>query len=160
MVRDAGKARLESAYPLARKSKTLAIGPGGAFFFNVGSETAEESARRILETCGTIVGAPCMIVAVNDSFVVPVPINLRAVGFFRPDHNASIAAEARDDVARKLADAPSGWNAVAVGTAGRPGLGLKAVNEQNAIDEALGNCAKHDSACHVIAIGPFAVAQN
>jgi hypothetical protein len=68
--------------------------------------------------------------------------------------------DARDDLARKLADASSGWNAVAVGTSGRPGLALKAANEQNAVNEALGNCVKHDSDCHVIAIGPFAVGPN
>ncbi len=82
---------------------------------------------------------------------------MKAIGFFRPANSASIAADARDEVARKLEDAPSGWNAVAVGTAGRPGLGLKAANEQNAVNEALGNCVRRDGDCQVIAIGPFAV---
>jgi hypothetical protein len=71
-----------------------------------------------------------------------------------------IAADARDDVFRKLGDANSGWNAVAVGTAGRPGLSLRAASEQNAINEALANCVKSDSDCHVIAIGPFSVGPN
>jgi hypothetical protein len=101
-----------------------------------------------------------MIVAVDDVFVVPVPTTLRIVGFFRADKNSSIAADARDDVARKLADASSGWNAVAVGGSGRPGPGLKASSEQNAVNDALGNCVKHDSDCHIIAIGPFAVGPN
>jgi class 3 adenylate cyclase len=157
IVRDPGKAKLESGYPSGRKSKSIAIGPGGAFFFNVGADTAEESARRILEMCGAVVGVACMIVAVDDVFVVPVPSTLKAIGFFRPASNPSIAADAREDVARKLADASSGWNAVAVGTSGRPGLALKAGSEQNAVSDALGNCAKHDSDCHVIAIGPFSV---
>jgi adenylate cyclase len=160
IVRDPGKARLESAYPPARKSKSVAIGPGGAFFFNVGSETVEESTRRILETCGAVVGAPCMIVAADDDFVVPVPTTFKAIGFFRADRHPSIAADARDDLARKLADASSGWSAVAVGAAGRPGLALKARNEQDAVNESLGNCVKHDSDCYVIAIGPFAVGPN
>jgi class 3 adenylate cyclase len=160
IVRDPGKARIESVYPPGHNSKSLAIGPGGAFFFNIGAETAEESVRRILETCGAIVGTACMIVAVDDAFVVPVPTTLKAIGFFRADRHPSIAADARDDVARKLADAPGGWNAVAVGTSGRPGLALKAAKEQAAVNEALGNCVKHDSDCHVIAIGPFAVGPN
>ena len=42
----------------------------------------------------------------------------------------------------------------------RPGLSVKATNEQSAINEALGNCVKSDSDCHVIAIGPFAVGPN
>ena len=61
---------------------------------------------------------------------------------------------------RKLADATTGWNAIAVGTAGRPGMALKAASEQSAIDEALGNCVKRDGDCHVIAIGPFTVGPN
>jgi class 3 adenylate cyclase len=159
-IRDPGRARLESAYIPGRKSKAIAVGPGGNFIFYTAGETTEESARRTLESCGALAGAACMIVAVDDSFVVPVPTALKATGFFRADKNASIAAEARDDVARKLADASSGWNAVAVGTSGRPGLALKAASEQSAVSEALGNCAKHDSDCHVIAIGPFAVGPN
>jgi hypothetical protein len=160
IVRDPAKARIESVYPSARKSKTIAIGPGGAYFFNTGAESVEESARRILETCGAVVGIACMVVAADDVFVVPVPTTLKAIGFFRPERNPSIAVDAKDDMARKLADASSGWNAVAVGTSGRPGLALKAATEQNAVNEALANCVKHDSDCHVIAIGPFAVGPN
>jgi class 3 adenylate cyclase len=160
IVRDPGKARLQSVYPPGHNSKSIAIGPGGAFFYNVGAETAEDSVRRILETCGAVVGTACVIVAVDDAFVVPVPTTLKAIGFFRADRHPSIAMDARDDVARKLADASSGWNAVAVGTSGRPGLALKAASEQNAVNDALGNCVKHDSDCRVIAIGPFAVGPN
>jgi len=89
-----------------------------------------------------------------------VPTNMKTIGFFKPANNPSIAVDARDDVTRRLADATSGWNAVAVGAAGRPGLGLKSTSEQNAINDALGNCAKRDSDCHVIAIGPFLVGPN
>ena len=81
-------------------------------------------------------------------------------GFFKASGNTVIAADARDDVARRLADASSGWNAVAVGAAGRPGLGLKAADEQAAVDAALADCARRDSNCQVIAIGPFAVGPN
>jgi len=44
------------------------------------------------------------------------------------------------------------------GCRARPGL--KASSEQNAINDALGNCVKRDGDCHVIAIGPFAVGSN
>jgi adenylate cyclase len=160
IVRDTGKTRLESVYSPGRKAKSIAIGPGGQFFFNSGVDTAEDSMRRNLEGCGAITGVACMIVALDDVFVVPVPTTLKAIGFFHADRAASIVADARDDVARKLADASSGWNAVAVGAAGRPGLALKAASEQNAVNEALGDCVKHDSDCHVIAIGPFSVGPN
>jgi class 3 adenylate cyclase len=160
LIRDPGKARLESAFVPGRKSRTIAIGPGGQFIFNTNGESIDESARRSLESCGAIAGVACMIVAADDTFVVPIPTIMRAVGFFHASSSPSIAADARDDAARKLADAPSGWNAVAVGTSGRPGLGLKASSEQNAINDALGDCVKRDSDCHVIGIGPFAVGPN
>jgi class 3 adenylate cyclase len=160
LVRDPGKARLEATYVPGRKSRSIAVGPGGQFIFNSAAESVEESTRRSLESCGFIAGVPCMIVAVDDVFVVPVPNVMKAVGFFRAENNASIVANERDEVARKLADATSGWNAVAVGTTGRAGVGVKASSEQNAINDALGNCAKRDTDCHVIAIGPFVVGPN
>ena len=101
-----------------------------------------------------------MVVALDDVFVVPVPTTLKVIGFFRANSAPSIAPDSRDDVARRLAEASTGWNAVAVGASGRPGLALKAANEQDAVNEALGNCVKHDSDCHVIAIGPFSVGPN
>jgi adenylate cyclase len=159
LVRDAGKTRLETAYTPGKKTKSIAVGPGGQFIFNIGLDNLEESARRNLEFCGAISGIPCVIVAVDDAFVVPVPTTLKVTGFFRAASNPSITVDARDEVARKFADA-AGWNAVAVGTSGRPGLGLKAANEQNAVNDALGDCVKKDSDCHVIAIGPFTVGPN
>ena len=160
LIRDAGRSRLDNVYVPGRKSKSIALGPGGQFFFNFGMDAVEESVRRTLESCGAVAGVPCMVVVVDDTFVVPVPTVMRATGFFHPANFPSIAVDAREDVARQLADASSGWNAVAVGVSGRPGLGLKAASEQNAVNDALGNCAKHDSECHVIAIGPFAVGPN
>ena len=160
LARDASKSRLETLYVPARRSKAVALGPGGTYFFLVALDTVEEALRRTLESCGAIAGVPCVIVALDDNFAVPVPTIMKAVGLFKPANNQSIAVEARDDVTRKLADAASGWNAVAVGAAGRPGLGLKGASEQNAINDALGDCAKRDSDCHVIAIGPFLVGPN
>jgi hypothetical protein len=159
MIRDQGKTRLENAYTPGRKTKAIALGPGGQFFFSTAAETVDEAARRNLESCGALAGVACMIVALDDVFVVPVPKTMKVTGFFRREDARMIAADARDDVFRKLGDA-GGWNAVAVGTAGRPGLSLKAESERNAINESLANCVKSDSDCHVIAIGPFAVGPN
>jgi len=160
LTRDGGRARLEAVYAPARKNKALAIGPGGTLFFPMISDSVEEAVRRALESCGGIAGAPCMIVALNDNFVVPIPASLKITGFFKAAGNTMISADARDDVARRLADASSGWNAVAAGTAGRPGLGLKAATEQAAVNAAIAECVKRDSNCQVIAIGPFAVGPN
>jgi adenylate cyclase len=160
LVRDQGRTRLEANYVPARKSKAIAVGPGGQFFFSTGVDTVEDAARRNLESCGALAGVPCMIMALDDAFVVPVPTTMKVTGFFKASANSVISPEARDDVARKLAEASTGWNAVAVGQAGRPGLALTAANERNAVNEALGECVKRDSDCHVVAIGPFAVGPN
>jgi hypothetical protein len=157
LIHDPGRERLARTYLSARTSKSVAVGPGGHFIFSVGAETMEEANRRSLESCGALAGVPCMVIAADDVFVVPVPATMKVSGFFRATGNASIATDARDGVARRLADAPSGWNAVAVGTSGRPGFGLKAASEQTAIDDALTDCARRDADCHVIVIGPFTV---
>jgi len=160
LTREVGKTRLENVYAPARKNKAVAVGPGGALFFPIALDSVEEAARRALESCGGIAGVPCMLVALNDNFIVPIPATLKVTGFFKAAGNTMIAADARDDIARRLADAPSGWNAVAVGAAGRPGLGLKAADEQAAVNGALADCVRRDSNCQVIAIGPFSVGPN
>jgi class 3 adenylate cyclase len=160
LTRDGGKTRLENIYAPARNHKALALGPGGALFFPIALDSVEEAVRRALESCGGIAGVPCMVVALNDNFVVPIPASLKITGFFKAAGNTTISADARDDVARRLSDASSGWNAVAVGAAGRPGLGLQAATEQAAVNAALAECTRRDSACQVIAIGPFAVGSN
>ena len=161
LVRDAGKTRIDRLYVPGRRNKVLAIGPGGGVnYFILNAEVVDEAARRSLETCGAIAGAACIIVALNDDFVVPVPTTLEAIGLFNAAETALIAPEARADAARRLDDAASGWNAVAVGAARRPGLGLKQASEQDAVNAALNDCAKRDRDCHVVAIGPFAVGPN
>ncbi|MBB4258011.1 MULTISPECIES: adenylate/guanylate cyclase domain-containing protein [unclassified Bradyrhizobium] len=156
MVRDPQKVRLENMFVPAAKSRSVALGPGGQYFMVLGASSAEDAARRSLESCGAIAGVACLVVAIDDNFVVPIPTLFRITGFFNAASNASIVADARGEVVRKLGDA-MGWNAVAVGTAGRPGLGLKAADEQAAVASALSDCAKRDSDCHVIALGPFTV---
>jgi adenylate cyclase len=161
LLDDPGKALLERNYAPGKTIKTIAIGPGGQFFYNVDVDSVEESARRNLKLCGAAATVPCMIVAADDVFVVPVPAKFRVIGFFRAVGNTAIAVDAGEDLARKLAEPlSSGWSAVAVGAAGRPGLGLKAATEQDAINEALGNCVKSDNDCRIIAIGPFSVRPN
>jgi adenylate cyclase len=160
LTRDFAKNRFETLYAPARKNKALAVGPNSAYFFLMATDGVEEAVRRSLESCGAVAGVPCLIVALNDSFVVPIPTSLKVTGFFKPADSSVITPSERGEVARKYADALSGWNAVAVGISGRPGLGLKAANEQTAVNAALGDCVKRDSDCHVIAIGPFAVGPN
>jgi class 3 adenylate cyclase len=157
LMRDDGKTRVASNYLPARVSKALALGPQGGFFFYVNQENADEAARRVLEACGSNAGVPCMVVAVDNDFVVPVPVTMKATGFFQPASASAIAPELRAAVAQRLGNG-GGWSAVAVGASGKAGVMPKAASEQAAIDGAMADCAKQDSACHVVAIGPFAVA--
>jgi adenylate cyclase len=145
-----------SGYPEARKSKAWAIAPGGSSISQRGQTSQEEAVRRTLENCGLYAGVPCLVVAVDDMFVVPIPSTMKVSGFFSTKRD-DIAPELRDAVAQRLGAAAGGWSAVALGTSGHPGLATKAANEQDAITGALADCAKRDRNCHVIAIGPFAV---
>ena len=155
LVKESGKATIAQRYGGLHKPKVLVIGPRGGFHF-YNQESVDEAARRALEACGGSAGVPCLIVAVDDNFVVPIPATTKAVGFFRAASAATIAPGSRDDVAHRLANA-SGWTAVAIGANGRAGVAVKAANEQAAIDGALAECVKQDRSCRVIAIGPFAV---
>jgi len=155
LLRDRERTWLEKNFSSARKPRAAAITHGRTVIY-VGQSSAEEAARRALERCGFLSGAPCMIIAIDDVFVVPIPTTMKVIGFFHAS-NTTIAPEAREGVARRLGNGAGGWNAVAVGATGRPGLMLKAANEQDAIDGALADCGKQDRACRVIAIGPFSV---
>lgn len=157
LLRDQGRARLERAYVPGRKPKALAIGPAGAFGFYLNQENTDEAVRRALEVCGSNAGVPCIIVAVDDVLVVPIPAVMKPVGLFRPAIAPAIAPTLRDDLAHRLANSGGGWSAVAVGAGGQVGVALKTANEQQAIDAALADCGGQDRSCRVIAIGPFSV---
>jgi adenylate cyclase len=159
LMRQQGKAAIEKNYLNGRVPKALALGPFGGYAFVTNQESADEAVRRALEICGSNAGVPCIAVAVNEDFVVPIPTTMKVAGFFQPISAAAIAPELRDDVARRLANG-SGWTAVAAGAGGHAGVMLGAAKEQDAIAGAMADCAKHDSACRVIGIGPFAVEPN
>lgn len=156
LLGDRDKTTFASGYGRGAKSKALALSSAGAGSSIVGASSTEEAIRRALEWCGRH-GAPCMIVAIDDRFVVPIPTTMKATGFFQANTNALILPEMRTDVARRLGNVTTGWSAVTVGNGGNPGLALGALSEQAAIDGALANCGTHDRNCRVIAIGPFLV---
>jgi adenylate cyclase len=156
LVGDRTKALLAKEYGDGAKPKALAISPAGAWSSLHGQSSPGEAIRRTIEWCGRH-GAPCMIVAVDDRFVVAIPAAMKVTGFFQATTNALILPELRSDVARRLGNITTGWSAVAAGTSGSPGLTLGAVSEQAAIDGALADCSTRDRNCRVIAIGPFLV---
>ena len=67
-----------------RKPKALAIASAGGYSFYLNQESIDEAVRRALEFCGGNAGVPCMIVAIDDEFVVPIPTTMKPVGLFRP----------------------------------------------------------------------------
>jgi hypothetical protein len=159
LVSDNIKSVIEKFYMPGHKAKALAVSSSGSYgyYFNQGSN--DEAARRALEVCGGRAGVPCIIVAIDDNFVVPIATTMKVVSIFRPASAGAIAPQLRDELARRLGNAAGGWTAVATGTGGRTGFALKAASEQEAIGGALADCAKQDRSCHVIAIGPFAVVE-
>jgi adenylate cyclase len=113
--------------------------------------------RRSLERCGYTHGAACLVVAVDDSFVIPVPTLAKAVEFYRPEALVGAQPDERKEVGRWLAGANAGWNAVAVGAAGHLGTKIGAASERSAVDGAMEDCANRDRNCRVAVIGPFLV---
>jgi hypothetical protein len=158
LVNENVRDQIQKSYSTFRGHKALAISPRGAATFYFGG--SDDVIRRSLEWCGSNAGVPCMIIAVDDVFVVPIPTTTKIVGFFRAGNHAAIAPEARNDVARRLGNTTGGWSAVAVGAGGRPGVVLKAATERDAMSGALADCNRQDRACRVIALGPFTVEQK
>jgi len=95
LMSDVSKTNVEKNYVPARGPKVLALGPFGGFSFRFGQENADEAVRRVLELCGKNAGVSCLVVAMDNDFVVPVPMTLKVVGFFRPaggqQHHTRIA---------------------------------------------------------------------
>jgi adenylate cyclase len=151
----AERRQLELAFVKGRNPKALALSPGHWAAKAGGS--VDEAIRRALEQCGILSGVPCKIVAVNDAFVVPIPTLMKATGFFLPGVTDAIAPERRENLSLRLANATTGWNVVAIGSGGRPGLMIGAQTEQSAIDGALEDCGRQDRECRIIAVGPFLV---
>jgi hypothetical protein len=157
LASDSQRASIERAYAPAAKPKAFALAPDGDGFYYRNVASAEEAIRKALEACGHRAGVACMIVAVDDLFVVPIPLKMKATGFFFAGSNVAIAPELRDSLTRRLGNATNAWNAIAVGANGRPGLVLNAADEDAAIEGALTDCGRQDRNCRVIALGPFSV---
>ena len=157
LARENSKTQIEKSYLPGRKSKAVAMSSSGLVFFYSSQDSSDEAVRRALESCGSNAGVPCMIIAVDDVFVLPIPTTMKAVSYFRPANSTAIAPGLRSDLANRLGNAVGGWTAVAAGAGGQPGVMLKAASEQEAVDGALADCARQDRSCRVVAIGPFAV---
>jgi hypothetical protein len=151
------KERIGKGYGPSTRSKAFVVSVNGRWEASVAQSSVDDAIRRSLERCGYMAATACMVIAVDDKFVIPIPTLAKAVGFYRPDALFGVQAETRKDIARRLADAPNGWNAVAVGAAGNAGIAVKADSERSAFDGAMKDCAQHDRDCRVVVLGPFLV---
>jgi adenylate cyclase len=86
LIPDAAKASFATTYPASRKPKSIAVSPKGLFYYHAGAESIEDAARRSLESCGALAGVACVIVALDDVFVVPVPTIVQSYWIFRRRH--------------------------------------------------------------------------
>jgi hypothetical protein len=157
LVSESSRRGIERDFANDREHKALAVSPTGIYSSYASERTVEQAIRRALERCGYNSGVACMIVALDDVFVVPIPRSMKVVGLFPSGTINAITPELRDEVARRLGNATSGWNAVAIGASGRVGIKLGSDSEQAAVDGALDACGKQDRDCHVAVIGPFLV---
>src|SRR5262249_7102005 len=78
----AASEHLFDRYQSRSRSKALAMSPTKIPMVYFGDPNVEQVSRRTLEVCGYKAGVPCMIIAVDDTFVVPIPKSAKAVGFF------------------------------------------------------------------------------
>src|SRR5262245_45542932 len=73
LVSVAARQRAEQNYRNLPKSKVYVIGPGGMPTVFYGEPNPEQASRRALERCGYLAGIACMVIAIDDTFVVPIP---------------------------------------------------------------------------------------
>src|SRR5580698_4132747 len=112
----------ERRYGRGPRSKALVISPNGRLFLTSAESGPEEAMRRSLERCGYVSKSACLVVALDDTFVVAVPTLARAVGFYRQDALFALRVELRNEVARRLATSNQGWQALALGATGFAGI--------------------------------------
>jgi hypothetical protein len=157
LASEADKKTMEMNYATRRSPKALALSPTGTISGDYGETSVDQAVRRALEFCGYNSRTACMIIAVDDAFVVPIPKSVKVVGFFRADALDAVLPELRRDVARQLGSATSGWSALAIGAGGVVGIELGAQSEEAAIDGSVQACLKQVRDCRVAVIGPFLV---
>jgi hypothetical protein len=151
------RGRLGKSYAGSSAAKALVMSPTGRWEFSFKQSSIDEAVRRSLERCGYLASTACKVIAIDDTFVVPIPTLAKVNGLYRPGALPGVAADARDEVARRLAGAPNSWNAVAVGAGGHVGIAAGAHTEQSAFDDAMKDCAAHDRNCRIAVLGPFLV---
>jgi hypothetical protein len=157
MLDAADRERIGNSYLRATGSKAFVISMNKKWVYTT-ALSGDEAVRRSLEHCGSIASSACVVVAIDNTFVIPIPTLARVIGFYLPDVMVNLTPQVRDEVAHRLSITPNAWNAVAIGAGRNVGIALGADSEQSALDGALADCAKHDRDCRIAVMGPFVVA--
>ncbi|MCC7045714.1 MAG: adenylate/guanylate cyclase domain-containing protein [Alphaproteobacteria bacterium] len=148
--------RLRSEYEPAAAAKAVAIARTGTVGIATRRASEDEAVRSALEFCGDMAGSACAILAIDDSFVTPIPTTSTVVGVFDPAALPLPPAD-RDRLAQAYA-ARGGWKALALGRNGRAGIASRRDSEDSAVADALSECrAAGGQDCIVQAIGIFTV---
>ena len=148
------RSAIEARYRAAPGHKALAIGQE-RFYFADARGTQAEAVRLALEDCVDFVQAPCLLVAVDDSFTVQIPKLRRVTQLFTLAGQTAIADAEKQRIAAIYQRRD--WRALARGGLGTWHAVAEAPSEAAAIDQALALCAASDRDCHVYAIGNFRV---
>ena len=137
--------------------KAVAIARTGTIGFAKRHKSEDEAVRAALEYCAYLSGTPCAVLAINESFVQPIPAGVAITGLFEPERSPLI----NDAAKLKLREAylpRGGWKAVALAGAGRMGIAVGRPNEKDAIDTALADCRTTGAEdCAIHAVGNFTV---
>ena len=85
----------------------MACGSPNKWWTTTANSSQDEAVRRSLERCGYTSGVPCMVMGIDDTFVIPIPTLAKVVGFYRPEGLVGVKPDARDEIAHRLAVAPN-----------------------------------------------------
>lgn len=148
--------RLRGEYGNAAAHKAAALARTGTIGLAIRRASEDEAVRVALELCGDMTGTACAVLAVDDSFVVPIPEALQVTGLFDPQ-SLPIPAGDRDRVAQAYAQG-GGWKAIALDRSGRLGMALGRSSEAQATADALSECrAQGGQDCLIQVLSIFTV---
>jgi adenylate cyclase len=147
---------LRADYLQDTPTKAVAIARTGTIGFAKRRASEDEAVRAALEYCAATTGTACAVLAVNESFVQPIPSTVKVIGLFEPERSPLLDDAAKQRL-RESYLPRGGWKAVALGN-GKVGLAAGRPNEKDAIDQALADCkAQGGEECALHAISIFTV---
>jgi hypothetical protein len=147
-------ARIATDYLHRDDSRALAIG-GERAGWAYGIASQQEATRRALERCADLSSGPCLLYALGDKLLQPLPRSRKIVSVFTFAGDTRIPRAERDELMKIYAGRD--WRAIAHGANGVWLAVADEASEEDAVRDALGKCSAKDKDCDVFAIGNFIV---